>query len=126
MTKEQKIQNIDSKIENLEFNLQELYKERQTILDSTEITFEQLVQEFIKEESDIVKKSVQETQSYRAILGGDGRSQPYDKMEIGKCLNVSHSDAFYINDEDKIRFIKFLKLYSTKDIKAIFINQQQV
>lgn len=126
MTKEQKIQNIDSKIQNLEFNLQGLYKERQTLLDSTEITFEQLVQEFIKEESDIVKKSVQETQSYRVILGGDGRSQPYDKMETGKCLNVSYSAAFYINDEDKVSFIKFLKLYSAKDIQAIFINQQQV
>lgn len=41
------------------------------------------------------------TENYQYILGGDGRSQPWDETRNGKVASISIKDGFYISEDQK-------------------------
>lgn len=126
MTKEQRIQDLDWHINKLEADLDNLKQKKQILLNSTEITFEQLVKEYVKDKSTIITKEIVQDQSFKVVLGGDGRSTPYDKMDIGTCLNVYYSEKFYIDLPEKQKFIKFLKIMAPNNVSCIFLNEEKL
>ena len=68
--------------------------------------------------TDIVEVFIKEGESYRHILGGDGRSSAYDERRTGLVAYISINEAIYLDrDQEKIveRYVK--ELYNPDDIK---------
>ena len=123
MNKTSKIKEIESKINHYDELIEEYKAEIEKINNLTEISITDLILEFHKEDSVFVKKEKTQSQ-YKYILGGDGRSDPWDENRMGLVLKIQLF-KIYVSDEDLKKFIEFLKATKEEEVKAIFINNYQ-
>lgn len=124
MTKSEYLNHINNSIAQSELLIANYKIEYEKVLKLEEISFSKLIQEYEINGSLYFEKSI-EFEEYTEILGGDGRSAPFDRKNKGLVLNI-YTNGLYISQSDKNKFIQYLCAVNTGDIAAIKINDIQV
>lgn len=68
---------------------------------------------------------VKESGPYQYVLGGDGRSAPWDETRTGLVLKVKTPKDLYLSADDLHSFRVYLKITEGSDVQAISINGEQ-
>ena len=124
-TKQEILEFIDLQISNFQKSIDELNDKKNVLENSKEVFLNDLIEDFLKEHSQILTKNT-ENQSYKHILGGDGRSMPYDEQRMGLCLNINLDEKYFLNKKDLSKFLKFIQLVKPENVVAVFFNKNQI
>ncbi len=120
-----KIVEIEKEIKFLQEKISKLEAEKLRLENSITVQLTDLIIEYQKESSVFVYKSY-ESKQYKRILGGDGRSSPWDEDRIGNCLLVTIASKVFVSDDDLKKFEEYLKIIRTHDVECIFLNGYQL
>lgn len=98
-------------------------KQFQKIEGQTELELKDLIRKY--EDREFSRSLTIEKGSFNYILGGDGRSSPYDEKREGIVLKMEIPEDYFVSSEDVNKFGIYLKM-TTEAVQAIFINQIQI
>ncbi|AQW91299.1 hypothetical protein [Elizabethkingia anophelis] len=122
MDKQNRIKNLESQYDRLSANLVELNNEIQILRNSKEISFQELIKAYEFENHNVIILSYNEEGFYTYILGGDGRSMPYDERRIGRVLTVKIAKEYYIPDDYIKRLKEYVKISYHSKIDEIIVE----
>lgn len=122
MTKSEKEADLKQRIYQHQSQIDKLNVELSVLKDMQELSLKEI---FKKYEALDGFESVKESGSFQYILGGDGRSAPWDEIRTGKVLKVTTPPDLYIPHNDMNKFAIYLKMTEGSDVQAIFINGTQ-
>lgn len=118
----EQIESIKAKIKSEKLIVEKLEIEVRNLETLSEMSILELITEFEKEKSEKITSSKSNSE-YNYILGGDGRSQPWDEKRTGNVLNITTTDI-YFSEENLKKLVEYIK--ATNSFNAIFINNKQL
>ncbi|MDV3461808.1 hypothetical protein CMV04_12390 [Elizabethkingia anophelis] len=122
MIKDQKIKSLEAEYGRLSTRLLDLNNQIQILRNSKEISFQELIKAYEFENHNVIILSYNEEGSYTYILGGDGRSMPYDERRIGGVLTVKIAKEYYIPDEYVKRLKEYIKITYHSKLDEIIVE----
>lgn len=124
MSKAKEIESIRNLNKRLKEDIESNNRKIEELLTMKEQSISYMIQEYENDNSNVVTK-VQSVEKYAVILGGDGRSSPWDKEYEGKVLKVNYK-GIYLTEEDKNKFKRYIIATKPKNIDAIKLNDVQI
>ncbi|MEW7221959.1 hypothetical protein [Elizabethkingia anophelis] len=122
MIKDQKIKSLEAEYDRLSTRLLDLNNQIQILRNSKEISFPELIRAYEFGNHDVIILRYNEEGEYTHILGGDGRSMPYDEKRKGCVLTVKIAKEYYIPDDYIKRLKEYVKISYHSKIDEIIVE----